>query len=82
MNFLMSSNIFHEFGFEMAKPEDFRPVVIPTPAVWTKRPWCSLNRTSTYKTFRVLNSKKAERNAVAGKEDELQKDRHTSSRAL
>ena len=30
MGFLMSSNIFHGFGFGTAKPDGFRPVAIPT----------------------------------------------------
>jgi hypothetical protein len=30
MDFLMGSTIFHGFGFGMAKPDEFRPVVITT----------------------------------------------------
>jgi len=30
MDFLMGSNIFHGFGFGMAKPDEFRPVAITT----------------------------------------------------
>ena len=30
MDFLMCSNIFHGFGFRMAKPDEFRPITIPS----------------------------------------------------
>ena len=42
MNFLMGSNIFHGFGFGMAKSDGFRPVAIPTFSLPLPQPFSSL----------------------------------------